>query len=261
MTSTPPRLLAIAGHDPTGGAGIQADIETALAFGVHPTTVVTCLTAQDSRDVHALYPQEPEAFRHQLEVVVRDLEPDAIKIGLIGSEALVPAIVEIGDRLGAPVVVDPILKASGGAELASGVLIETLRRELLPKATLATPNLEEARRLTGRVRPEACAAELLQLGCRAVLITGGDGEGGEVVDRLWTEEGEWCFWGERLGEGAHGSGCTLSSACAALLAKGVPLVEAVGRAISWTREAIARGWRPSQGQRFPRRIRPLSANS
>lgn len=249
-------LLSIAGHDPTGGAGLQADIETAHAFGVYPTTVVTALTAQDSHNVYALFPQSQEAFRQQLEVLVADLPPGAIKVGLIGSEKLIPSIAEICRRLKVPVVVDPVLEASGGTELASEALIEKLRRELLPKATLATPNLQEARRLTGEERPEACAAKLLELGCRAVLITGGDEEGDEVIDQLWTEEGDWCFRGERLAEGAHGSGCTLSSACAALLARGVPLVEAVREAIGWTRRAIAEGWRPSKGQKFPQRLAP-----
>ncbi len=250
-----PIVLAVSGHDPTGGAGIQADIEAILSQGCHPCTLVTCLTSQDTHDVRKLYPQHPETLAAQWEVLWSDMPVQAVKIGLLGSA-------EIATRLGAllrqtpceTVILDPVLRAGGGTELADERLIEVLCEELLPLATVVTPNLQEARRLSGKELPHQCASWLLERGCRAVLITGGDEPTPLVYNTLYWKHHHKTFTWEKLPGGAHGSGCTLAASLAALLARGLELEEAARKAQQYTWNAIKYAFRPGRGKKIPDRF-------
>jgi len=235
-----PVVLSLAGHDPVGGAGIQADIETALALGCHPATVVTCLTVQDTTNVCELVPIDPEIVLKQARAVLADLPVRAIKVGLLGSAAVATAVAEVlREAAEIAVVVDPVLAAGGGRDLADPALVAALVETLLPRATLVTPNSDEARRLTGRDDPAGCAAALLRTGCRAVLVTGGHEPGERLVNRLYRPgQPERTFETPRLSGRFRGTGCTLATAIAAGLANGLALEEAVPRAMAYTSAAI-----------------------
>lgn len=250
-----PVVLCLGGHDPVGGAGIQADIETIAALGGHAATAITCLTVQDSRNVHGLHPVEPELLRDQAETVLGDMRVAAIKIGLIGDAALVPVLAALIRRHpDLPVVLDPVLAAGGGRDLAGTALQHAMLTELLPLTSLITPNLAEAQRLSNKQAADDCAAALLATGCEAVLLTGADsaGDAPEVVNRLYrpAQRIERWHW-PLLPHSYHGSGCTLAAACACLLAQGRELVDAVTEAQRFTDAALHAGWRPGHGQHLP----------
>jgi hydroxymethylpyrimidine/phosphomethylpyrimidine kinase len=252
----PPIVLAIAGHDPCGGAGIQADIEAISANGCRAATVITCLTVQDTRDVMELVPVKPALVEAQARAVLADLPVAAIKIGLIGDGAtagMLAALLTEFPRI--PVVLDPVLAAGGGTELAGKRLLDAIRRQLLPQTTLITPNSEEARRLGEQEELEACAGRLLSLGCGNVLITGTHEEETEVINRLFLAGGEAISrnW-PRLPGSYHGSGCTLASAIAAGIALGRPLPEAVAEAQSYTWQSLTHAHSPGRGQALPDRL-------
>lgn len=249
-TAAVPVVLSIAGHDPVGGAGIQADIETALALGCHPATVVTCLTVQDTTNVAELAPIDPKFVAKQARAVLADLPVRAIKVGLLGSAAVATAVAEVLAQAGGmPVVVDPVLAAGGGRDLADPALVAALVDALLPRATLVTPNSDEARRLTGRDEPAGCAAALLRTGCGAVLVTGGHEPGEQLVNRLYQPgQPERTFEVHRVPGQFRGTGCTLATAIAALLARGVALDEAVSRAMTFTSTAIGAARPIGRGQ-------------
>jgi hydroxymethylpyrimidine/phosphomethylpyrimidine kinase len=254
--ATPPLVLCFSGHDPTGGAGIQADCETVAALGGHAMSVVTCLTAQDSRDVKRILPQRPADFLEQARLLLADVQPAAFKIGLIGSDELAEAIAELlAAHPDVPVVLDPVLAAGGGTELADRKLLDAMRRALLPHVTLLTPNGPEARRLSGESDLEGAAQRLLEDGCYYVLVTGGHEDQAEIVNTLYgtglRQAGRW----PRLPAVYHGSGCTLAAACAALLGRGMTVPAAVQEAQQFVWNALAAGFRPGQGQHLPRRIR------
>ncbi|MBU0501340.1 MAG: hydroxymethylpyrimidine/phosphomethylpyrimidine kinase [Gammaproteobacteria bacterium] len=251
-----PVLLAVGGHDPCGGAGIQADIETAAALGVHAVTAITCLTIQDTGNVHGMEPTPPRLLRRQIEALRADIPIDCCKIGLIGSIEVAWVLAELlGAPDSPPLVLDPVLAAGGGANLSGQGLIETIRRVLIPLCQLLTPNLPEARTLSGRSAPGDCAAELTRLGCAHVLVTGGHEETDRVVNRLYDANGllnEW-EW-PRLPHGYHGSGCTLASAVAALLGKGIDLANAVEQAQQFTWRTLADAMQLGRGQLIPKRL-------
>lgn len=250
-----PIVLSVAGHDPSGGAGIQADIETLAALGCHAATAITCLTIQDSRNVHELIPQPAELITRQVETVLQDYPVGAIKIGLIGSAEAARAIgALLADHPDIPVVLDPVLAAGGGAELAGERLMEAMLELILPRTRLVTPNSQEARRLTGQTQLEACARDLLSLGCGAALITGTHETGSDVINVLYRQDRPPLaeHW-SRLDDSYHGSGCTIASAIAAGLARGLSLEAAVSTAQRYTWESLAAGWRPGQGQLIPNR--------
>jgi len=235
-----PVLLSLAGHDPVGGAGIQADIETATALGCHAATVITCLTVQDTADVAEVAPVDSALLRRQARAVLGDLDVGAVKIGLLGSAGIAIAVAELlGEAPPRPMVADPILAAGGGRDLADPDLIRAIRQGILPRASLVTPNSEEARRLTGCGSLADCAAALLRDGCGAVLITGGHEPGDSLVNRLY-RPGEACreFATTRLPGRFRGTGCTLSTAIAAHLAHGQALEVAIERAMVFTSAAI-----------------------
>lgn len=254
MPHHPPVVLCLSGHDPTGGAGIQADIETLRALHCHPATVITALTAQDTHDVKRVYPQSPEHFLTQARLLMADLPVAVIKVGLLGSAEIAEAVIELIDELGTPpVVVDPILAAGGGRVLATDRLPEVMVKQLLPRSTIITPNTPEARRLTGQQDYDACAAALRAMGCAHVVLTGTHEEGQEVINRWYSDRGRIDHCWPRLPGNYHGSGCTLAAALAAGLAQGLSMVEANAAAQRFTWESLRDGYALGQGQRLPHR--------
>lgn len=248
-------LLCLSGHDPTGGAGIQADQEAAAAQGVHALSIVTALTAQDSRNVQRVVPVATALIEEQLALLEADCVIGAIKIGLIGDVAQVPVILAAIKRLGVPAVLDPVLRAGGGADLVAASLQAALLAQLIPVISLLTPNAAELRRLVPQAPDSALAARhLLDRGCAHVLVTGGDEPGERVVNTWFTRNAvprnfEW----PRLPQTFHGAGCTLASAIAAQLARGEPMAQAIEQGQRWTQQALARAFAVGQGRRIPGR--------
>jgi len=260
----PPVVLCLSGHDPTGGAGVQADIETLSRLGCHACTVVTALTAQDTTNVRQVLPQHPADFLNQARLVIADLPVAVVKIGLLGSADIAHAAVELlrGELAGVPAVLDPVLAAGGGQALAREDLIRAIQRELLPLSFVLTPNIPEARQLAGGLEtPDDCAAQLLRLGCKHVLITGAHAEGGDVVNRLYGAYGSSAWHWQRLPHEYHGSGCTLAAALAAGLAKKLDVEEACRQAQQFTWSALKSGYALGKGQWLPNRRHPRHANS
>jgi len=256
--ATSPVILLIGGHDPSGGAGLQADLETVAAHACQAVSLVTCLTAQDTRNVRKLYPQPAANFRRQLEVLLSDINPVMLKIGLLGEARLASVLADCLQQLDTPVVLDPVLAAGGGTDLASAALLEVIRERLLPRTRLLTPNRAEARRLSGSENAESAAQALLQTGCQQVLLTGADeAEAGQVRNSLFNADGRVDYDWPSLPHVYHGSGCTLASACACQLALGLAPAEAVRAAQQFTWDALRRANRPGKGQHIPnRRWRP-----
>ena len=248
--------MVIAGNDPSGGAGLAADIQAITAAGAHPAPVVAVLTVQDSRDVIEVRAVEPERVVAQAEQVLMDMPVAAVKLGLLASAAVGRAVATLLERHpDLSVVVDPVLVASGGGRLTEDGLLEVYRDALFPLATLVTPNADESRRFApGAPDVEARARAILATGARHVLIKGADEDTLEVHNHLFGpgdlhREYTWT----RLPGRYHGSGCTLASAVAARLARGMAMAEAVDEAQRYTWEALERGWQPGRGQHFPDR--------
>ena len=257
MSRSTPIVLSLSGHDPTGGAGIQADIETLFRLGCHPCTVITALTEQDTVDVRRIFPQDPEEFLAQAMTLVADLRVSVIKIGLLGSAAIAQAAVVLLNRApDVPVVLDPVLAAGGGKELTSEGLAAVLKYRLLPRTTLVTPNTQEARRLSGCSDLDDCAATLLDCGCRYVLITGTHDATEAVFNRLYGGAEVRTFRWPRLPGTYHGSGCTLAAAAAAFLAHGLDMESAVEKAQRFTWESLHAGYDLGSGQSLPNRQVP-----
>jgi hydroxymethylpyrimidine/phosphomethylpyrimidine kinase len=243
-----PIALTIAGSDSSGGAGIQADLKTFAALGVYGASAITALTAQNTQGVDAVLVVPPDFVARQIRVVARDLDLRAVKIGMLATAEIIEAVAEQLKALeGTPVVLDPVMVAASGDVLLDEDAIETLRKVLLPRATLITPNLPEAAKLLDQVEAKserdmrAQAEALRALGAQAVLIKGGHADGPEAVDILVDGEGELRLTAPRVAtENTHGTGCTLSSAVAAELAKGASLREAVTRAKAYVTAALQR---------------------
>lgn len=250
-----PSVLCISGHDPCGGAGLQADIEAVAAQGAHALGVITALTVQDTRDVHRVKPVAPALIAEQLALLLSDCRIDAIKLGLLGDAAQVPHILQAIERSRVPVVVDPVLRAGGGGTLASSATAVAVLEQLLPVATIATPNAAEARRLApGADGLDAAAAQLLARGCANVLITGGDEDTVEVENRWYRSDGApQIFRWPRLPGGFHGAGCTLASALAARLALGERLPDALETAQRYVHGCLERALHIGQGRPIPGR--------
>jgi hydroxymethylpyrimidine/phosphomethylpyrimidine kinase len=256
MSTTRPIVLCFSGHDPSGGAGIQADIETIVSHRCHAASVITALTEQDSRNVKKLLPQNPVDIISQAETVLNDFKVSAIKIGLLGHPDTALAIHDIVRQYPAiPVVLDPVLAAGGGTELASRQLINTIIDKLLPLTTVLTPNSQEARKLAGLDDLSDCARLLRAKGAQNVLITGSHEDSALVHNRLFMADNlnETFNW-ERLPRHYHGSGCTLASAIAALLAQGLDVFTAVNEAQEFTWQSLAAAYLPGKGQYNPWRL-------
>ncbi len=238
-----PIALSVAGSDPSGGAGIQADLKTFAAFRVYGAAVVTCVTAQNTRGVRATGEVAPELVAAQLDAVLDDLAPGGVKTGMLGRAAIVEAVAARLARCTAPLVVDPVLVATSGDRLLDSDGLEALRRLLLPHAALVTPNLREAEALAGRpVRDRAemrdAARAIRALGPRAVLVKGGH-LADEACDVLLDGDDLHELSAARVaGPPLHGAGCTLSAAIAARLACGDTLLDAVVAAKEFVRRAI-----------------------
>jgi hydroxymethylpyrimidine/phosphomethylpyrimidine kinase len=241
------RVLVVAGSDSGGGAGLQADLKTITMLGGYGMTSVTALTAQNTLGVHGVVAVDPAFVVLQMRTALEDLGADAIKTGMLVDARTIEAVASALDELarGVPLVVDPVMVAKGGAALLAHEATTALTRELLPRATLVTPNAPEAEALTGlRVRTEddlePAADRLLSLGAAAVLLKGGHLDGDELTDLLKTARGEVLrLRGRRIeSRSTHGTGCTYASAIATFLASGSPLEEAVTRAHLYVRRAI-----------------------
>jgi hydroxymethylpyrimidine/phosphomethylpyrimidine kinase len=244
---TAPVALTIAGSDSSGGAGIQADLKTFAALGVYGASVITALTAQNTRGVSGIHQVPAEFVAAQIDAVFSDLAVDAVKIGMVAQLATIDAIAGGVERWSPRhVVLDPVMVATSGDRLLAADAVEALRTKLIPRAALITPNLPEAAALLDEPLA-ASAAEierqgkrLLAMGCPAVLIKGGHGEGSESTDYLVTASGVIALSAPRVAtQNTHGTGCSLSSAIAAGLAKGEDMETAVRNAKAWVSAAIA----------------------
>jgi len=251
-----PVLLCVGGHDPGGGAGIQADAEAARAVGIHACSVISCLTDQDSCGVVRLWPRQPGLIGDQCRRVLADSQVGALKIGLLGSSRTVRALCGLAtEHPRLPLILDPVLASGKGRWVADALLVNQLRDNLLGRCTLVTPNLPEARILSGFEAPDDCAQRLLETGCPWVLITGTHAPGDEVINRLYGHDHsrrEWS-WPRLQGE-HHGSGCTLASAVAARIVRGLDPEDAAAEAQAYTWESLSRALRTGRCQLIPNRL-------
>ncbi|HIF18002.1 MAG TPA: hydroxymethylpyrimidine/phosphomethylpyrimidine kinase [Cycloclasticus sp.] len=254
-----PTVLCFSGHDPSGGAGVQSDIEVLTHFNCHPCSALTCLTVQDSSTVYRLIPLSANDITEQANSLFNDMTIDVIKIGLTGSVECVEAIAKlIQQHPNIPVIFDPVLASGDGTSLASNQLIESIKQHLLALVTVLTPNTLEARLLTGlssEVSVELLGQHLLATGVDYVLITGGHENGDSIINTLFhngqtIEQNSW----ERLTGEFHGSGCTLATAIAAQIALGNSISEAINIAQQYTDNALKNAVQIGKGQLFPNRI-------
>lgn len=260
----PPIVLTFAASDPSGGAGMQADLMTISSIGCHPLSVVTALTVQDTVGVGSVSAVAANCVEDQARRLLEDMSVAAFKIGLLGSGENIAVIAGIiADYPDIPLVVDPVLASGRGDELADEEMIAGLREWLMPLTTILTPNSLEARRLAygdsgdDRQRTLAdCAQRLLDFGCDHVLLTGTHDDTERVVNSLYCRRIGWLRsdpW-DRLPGSYHGSGCTLASAIAAYLAMGLAVDQAVRVAQEYTWQSLAAGFRPGRGQFIPDRF-------
>lgn len=249
-------ILCLSGHDPTGGAGVHADIEACAAQGAHALSIITALTVQDTQNVARVHPVAPMLLAQQLEALLGDCTVHAVKIGLLGDAQQLPYLVPVLKSLGVPVVLDPILRAGGGASLVSAQLQVAMEEQLFPLVTVLTPNAAEARRLAPRATSlDEAAQVLLARGCANLLITGGD-EPTTDVRNAWyrTEAPPQRFSHTRHPARFHGAGCTLAATLAARLALGAPLERAIAEALEATHAALGRAYAVGQGRLIPGRL-------
>jgi len=258
-----PIVLVFAATDPSGGAGIQADILTLASMGCHPLSVITAVTIQDTMGVEDVLPIDAEWVADQARCVLEDMPVAVFKVGLLGSVEAIAAIAEVvSDYPDIPLVLDPVLASGRGDELASEDMISAMRELLIPQTTLITPNSLEARRLAQDDSNEnddpdlnECARRLLNLGCEYVLVTGTHENTAQVVNTLHDQQGvvrsdSW----QRLPGIFHGSGCTLASAVAATIANGLAVPEAVRDAQEYTWQTLKFAYRTGMGQLIPDRL-------
>lgn len=261
---TPPMVLTFAASDPSGGAGLQADILTLSSMGCHPLSAVTAITVQDTLGVEDVMAMEGEWVADQARCLLEDMPVAVFKVGLIGSVENVAAIAEVvADYPDIPLILDPVLASGRGDELAGDDILTALQEMLIPQTTLLTPNSLEARRIAqlddddGDAEPDLaeCARRIIEMGCEFVLITGTHENTPQVVNTLYGESGvlrsdSW----PRLPGSYHGSGCTLASAIAASIAHGLDIPEAVKEAQEFTWQTLKAGFRPGMGQHIPDRL-------
>ncbi|MBW8077144.1 MAG: hydroxymethylpyrimidine/phosphomethylpyrimidine kinase [Gallionella sp.] len=263
MSESFPLVMCFAATDPSGGAGLQADILTIASMGCHPLSVVTAITVQDTSGVDDVLAMDADWVIDQARAMLEDVPVAAFKIGLLGSVDNIPAIAEVlADYPDVPLVLDPVLASGRGDELADEDMLEAMCELLIPQTTIITPNSIEARRLAINEDDEnddpsleECAKRILAMGCEYVLITGTHEQTAKVTNTLYSERGvvrsdSW----ERLPGIYHGSGCTLASAIAALLAQNVDVPEAVKEAQEYTWQTLNAGFRPGMGQHIPDRL-------
>jgi len=247
-------VLTIAGSDSCGGAGIQADVKTFAAFGVHGATVITAVTAQNTQGVQDAFLLPPSVIEAQLRAVLSDLPVRAIKTGMLGNAEIVETVVRVlNEHRDIPLVVDPVLCAKSGDVLLDAAGITALKKKLIPRAFLVTPNSEEAAQLCGFTvdtvaLQERAAKRLVNMGATWALVKGGHIPGDQAYDLLADKENTYRFVAPRIQtQNTHGTGCTLAAAITAILAKGVELPKAVRRAKQYVSSCIAQGFPIGQG--------------
>ena len=257
LAAAPATVLAISAHDPTGAAGLQADIETITACGCMCASLLTATTAQNTRSFEDVFPQPLEQLRREATLLTQDMCFAACKIGMLGAAATASFVAELLTELaGIPVVLDPVTAAGTGTRTADRALVDTMKTSLMPLVTVATPNCREARELSGTADIERAAEILLRLGAGNVLVTGGDAPTATVVNILFRQSAAPVRYEfERLPHRYHGSGCTLAAAIAAFLARGIAVDDAVSRAQTYTWNALRRGLKLGTGQYHPDRAR------
>jgi hydroxymethylpyrimidine/phosphomethylpyrimidine kinase len=260
-SSLPPIVLAFAATDPSGGAGLQADVMTLASMGCHPLSVVTAATIQDTMGVEEVMALDAEWVADQARCVLEDMPVAAFKVGMVGSIENIAAIAEVvSDYPEIPLILDPVLASGRGDELVTDEMVSALRELLVPQTTIITPNSIEARRLVQEdgeddIDLAECARRLLATGCEYVLITGTHENTPQVINTLYGQDGvvrsdSW----ERLAGSYHGSGCTLASAIAATIANGLSISEAVKDAQEYTWQTLKAAFRPGMGQHIPDRL-------
>lgn len=252
-----PVIMCFGGADATGGAGIQADIETIISMGAHACPVITAITVQDTQNLQHFQAVGSTLLIEQARAVLEDIPVQVFKLGMLGSieniEAIHTLLIDYPDI---PVVLDPVLAAGGGTQMTDGAMLDAMVNLLLPLTTVITPNSIEARRLAHNADSlDACAMELQDMGCEFVLITGGHEDTLHVENQLYTNHRllETFTW-ERLAHNYHGSGCTLASAIAAMLAQGLEPFMAIHEAQQYTWDALQHGYRLGMGQWHPNRL-------
>jgi hydroxymethylpyrimidine/phosphomethylpyrimidine kinase len=263
MPDLPPIVLVFAATDPSGGAGLQADIMTLSSMGCHPLSVVTAITIQDTMGVDGVSPIDAEWVSDQARCVLEDIPVAAFKLGLLGSVEQIAAIAEVvSDYPEVPLILDPVLASGRGDEIVNEEMVIALRELLVPQTTILTPNTLEARRLAAGDSEEGeapdlaeCARRLIASGCEYVLVTGTHENTPQVVNTLYGQNGvvRSDAW-QRLPGSYHGSGCTLASAIAATIANGLEISDAVKDAQEYTWQTLRAAFRPGMGQHIPDRL-------
>lgn len=262
---TKPVVLCFSGHDPSGGAGIQADIEAIAAQGAHAVTVITALTCQDSSHVHSFKALDATQLQHQAETLFNDMSIAAIKIGMTASVEVVVAISNIiKQHSDIAVIFDPVLASGGGDDLSANDLVTAINSHLVPYCDLITPNIPEALKLTNQLADQAAditdnielaANALLSAGCKSVLVTGTHSDTDKITHRLFqAKQMQEDFHNSRLPDEYHGSGCTLASSIAGLIARGNNSRDAIRQALDYTFQSLQYSHNPGKGQRFPNRL-------
>jgi hydroxymethylpyrimidine/phosphomethylpyrimidine kinase len=258
-THSLPVVLTFAASDPTSGAGLQADILALASMGCYPLSVVTALTVQDTAGVESVLPIDPDWVADQARCVLEDMPVAAFKMGMLGSTEIVTVVAEVvSDYPDVPLVLDPVFASGRGDEFAGDDMVSAIRELLVPQSTVVTPNIPELRRLAEDdedANLAECAQRLLDTGCEYVLVTGTHDSTPDVVNTLYHRGGvlradSW----QRLPGSYHGSGCTLASALAANLARGLEIGDAVYEAQDYTWQALLNAFRPGMGQQLPDRL-------
>ncbi len=257
----PPAVLTFAATDPSGGAGIQADILTLASMGCHPLSVITAITVQDTSGVEGIYAIDADWVADQARAILEDIPVAAFKIGVMGSVENIAAIAEIvSDYPEIPLILDPVLSSARGDEFASEEALEAIKELLIPQCTIITPNTPELRRLAqldddDGSSIETCAQRLIEIGVEYVLATGTHESTADVINTLFHAKGvlRSDVW-RRLPGSFHGSGCTLASALAATMARGLDIGDAAREAQDYTWQTLKHGFRPGMGQFVPDRL-------
>jgi hydroxymethylpyrimidine/phosphomethylpyrimidine kinase len=250
-------VLVFAGHDPCGGAGLCADIQAISSLGAHPAPIVTAITAQNTQTVHLCEPVDSRLVYEQINSLLVDMPIHAIKIGLIGSienGCVIRDLIKMRPEI--PVILDPVINAGAGQNLTDPALLHFIVQELLPRTTVLTPNSLEADRLAPYSQSRAqCAEKLLSLGIKHLLITGGHDDSAQIINHYYSSLGEYTrFRWPRLEGEFHGSGCTLASSIAALMAQGACAMQAISDAQSYTWSSLKHARAIGRGQLIPNRL-------
>lgn len=252
-----PVVLVFAGLDPSGGAGLTADAVTLQALGCHAACVATAITVQNTEKVYGYETLDPRLIEAQADAVIEDMPVVAVKTGMLGSAAVAAGVARVMERLpGVPLIVDPVIASDAGDALANADFARTLMSRLAPRAILLTPNLPEARLLSGiEGSPDECAAELMRYLRGYLLIKGTHDDTPDVVHRLYFGGRAPVSWKFPRRPGTyHGSGCTLASAATAYLAHGQQMSDAVTAALAYTFRSVFKAYKPGQGQFVPDRL-------